>query len=328
MTRLMNNSLSESRGGRSQYRKSDIDSSRECNRDRSRSRDRNRDIHEYRRDVEYDRRRDDFNRVEAQIRLVDPRDMQMGVRVRYGYDDRDRSNRTDNYQAYDDRPRLQERSRDSSRDRNRPPRDMADNKPRANHITKNEITTEKNLVKPPSDPLLKDVDDDPRSTTEGKIVKVRGGGRNTTSFDPKSTLIRPEMRIIVEKKAECINRKLSHDDVVIVPNFLVEEDDWSLYYKLIEEMRQCQSANEHKSEWISWHEGAHLISQNPTGSATYQMIQEKISKYFNIPNSSVGTRFNWYRDSSDWKPYHHDSAAFNPTRGKYKSIECILISFL
>ena len=21
------------------------------------------------------------------------------------------------------------------------------------------------------------------------------------------------------------------------------------------------------------------------------------------------TRFNWYRDSSDWKPYHHDAAA-------------------
>lgn len=26
--------------------------------------------------------------------------------------------------------------------------------------------------------------------------------------------------------------------------------------------------------------------------------------------------FNWYRDSSDWKPFHHDSAAFNPSMAK------------
>ena len=43
------------------------------------------------------------------------------------------------------------------------------------------------------------------------------------------------------------------------------------------------------------------MSHNPASSKTYQMIQEKISKYFNISHKSVGTRFNWYRDSSDWK---------------------------
>ena len=31
---------------------------------------------------------------------------------------------------------------------------------------------------------------------------------------------------------------------------------------------------------------------------------------------SRGTRFNWYRSSDDWKPFHHDSAAFNPHRAK------------
>ena len=42
------------------------------------------------------------------------------------------------------------------------------------------------------------------------------------------------------------------------------------------------------------------------------MIQDKISAYFDIEQKSVGTRFIWYRDSKDWKPFHHDSAAFNP----------------
>jgi hypothetical protein len=167
------------------------------------------------------------------------------------------------------------------------------------------------------DERLAQIDDDPRATESGvKLVKQRGGGRNTASFDPASTLVRPAMRIIVEKDTAHYPRALSHDDVVIVPDFLCKEDDWSLYYQLIDEMRASQAKGEKGAEWISWHEGAHLISKNPAGSAAYQMIQEKIAKYFDIPMTSVGTRFNWYRDSSDWKPYHHDSAAFNPTRGK------------
>lgn len=42
--------------------------------------------------------------------------------------------------------------------------------------------------------------DDPRILNpedKGKAQKKRGAGRNTESFDPKSTLVRPEMRIIV-----------------------------------------------------------------------------------------------------------------------------------
>ncbi len=31
-------------------------------------------------------------------------------------------------------------------------------------------------------------------------------------------------------------------------------------------------------------------------------------------------RFNWYRDGSDWKPFHHDSAAFNPRRAASQNI--------
>ena len=35
---------------------------------------------------------------------------------------------------------------------------------------------------------------------------------------------------------------------------------------------------------------------------------------------SVGTRFNWYTNSADWKPFHHDSAAFNPQRARNQNI--------
>lgn len=31
-------------------------------------------------------------------------------------------------------------------------------------------------------------------------------------------------------------------------------------------------------------------------------------QYFKAAERNRGTRFNWYRDGSDWKPFHHDSA--------------------
>jgi hypothetical protein len=139
---------------------------------------------------------------------------------------------------------------------------------------------------------LNDLVDDPRIGKSGqKHAKARGGGRNTESFDPKSTLVRPDMRIIVGPNRECLDRKIKHDDVVVVPEFFCKEDDWSIYYQLVEEMRAAQAEGLNKSEWISWHEGAHLISMNPTGSPTFAAIQERISKYFGIANKSVGTRY-------------------------------------
>ena len=88
---------------------------------------------------------------------------------------------------------------------------------------------------------LPQIKDDPRQfekpEDKGKAQKQRGAGRNTESFDPKSTLVRPSMRIIVGPNQPQFSRKIKHDDVIIVPEFFCKEDDWSLYYKLIDEMR-------------------------------------------------------------------------------------------
>jgi hypothetical protein len=167
------------------------------------------------------------------------------------------------------------------------------------------------------------VRDDPRKRGDqrrGKAELKRGKGMNTSSFDPKSTLVRPDVRIIVGPKREDFNKKLKHDDVVLVPEFFCSEDDWSIYYKLIDEMRELHQKDEKGSEWISWHEGAHLISKNPKGSPSYQAIIDKMATYYGIEKKSVGTRFNWYTSSDDWKPFHHDSAAFNPERARNQNI--------
>lgn len=162
--------------------------------------------------------------------------------------------------------------------------------------------------------------DDPRIRDGKKLVKIRGAGRNTESFDPKSTIVRPEMRILVQQPTAKIQTVLKHDDVVVVPNFFCAEDDWTIYYKLIEEVRALQESQVRDSDWISWAEGAHLITKNTQGSPTAEMLFKKICDYMDIDPATASTRFNWYRDSSDWKPFHHDSAAFNAERARKQNI--------
>ena len=184
------------------------------------------------------------------------------------------------------------------------------------------------------DPNLPALNDDPRikvikdkNTGTEKIIKQQANknrvGRNSESFDPASTLVRPDLRILVGPNREEYKKsdadEIKHDDIVIVPEFFCKEDDWDIYYKLIEEMRESQREGTQRAEWISWHEGAHLISQNPKGSKLYNEIQAKISRYFGIQNEKVGTRFNWYRDSSDWKPFHvrNSSSLYNYSFSHY-----------
>ena len=158
--------------------------------------------------------------------------------------------------------------------------------------------------------LCPNVAPDPRGEDPQRRMTKKSAGRNTTSFDPESTLVRPALRVqIGSPSAKTYNRfPLKHDDVVIVPELFGPEDDWKLYYKLVEEMTDLQQQNVRGSEWLSWHEGAHLVAKNPSGSKTFQEIIDKLCDYFQIEQKSIGTRFNWYKDSSDWKPFHHDSA--------------------
>jgi hypothetical protein len=144
--------------------------------------------------------------------------------------------------------------------------------------------------------------------------RTSGKGANTLSFDPKTSIQRPDMRIIVGDKADNYGNKLTHDDVVIIKHFFEESN---LYSKLLEELKE-KGINE--SDFIEWHEGSHLITKNPDLSPTFKFIIQKMADYFGIDLSTAGTRFNLYRDNSDWKPLHHDSAAFNKERAKHQNI--------
>ena len=141
--------------------------------------------------------------------------------------------------------------------------------------------------------LCSNVAPDPRGECPERRMTKKSADRNTSSFDPSSTLVRPALRVQVgSPTAKSYNRfPLKHDDVVIVPELFGAEDDWELYYKLVEEMTNLQQQNVRGSEWLSWHEGAHLVAKNPNGSETFQEMIDKLCDYFQIQKKSIGTRF-------------------------------------
>lgn len=40
----------------------------------------------------------------------------------------------------------------------------------------------------------------------------------------------------------------------------------------------------------------------------------------------LATRLNWYRDSKEWKPFHHDAAALKPDKAKTQNLT-VAVSF-
>lgn len=141
--------------------------------------------------------------------------------------------------------------------------------------------------------------------------RTKGSGRNTESFDPSSTLQRPDLRVRIasSRSAAIYCDAIRHDDVIVVPELFGLDTDYTLYHQLVKEMEHLQQQNIDGSQYISWHEGAHYIVKNPKLCPTFHTVVKKLCDYFQIQNpAKIGTRFNYYKDSEDWKPFHHDSA--------------------
>ena len=115
------------------------------------------------------------------------------------------------------------------------------------------------------------------------------------------------------------NKPIHSRDVVVVPNLLCNEDDMTIYNKLLEEIKE--SGVEEKGVWKLWHGDSHLIADDHLNwknkCPTFNHVIERLTKYFNMDVKA--TRFNWYRDSNEWKPYHHDAAAVDPEKAKIQN---------
>ena len=71
-----------------------------------------------------------------------------------------------------------------------------------------------------------------------------------------------------------------------------------------------------------WHGDTHLIADDHTNwkskCPTFNMVIAKLSEYFNLDVKA--TRYNWYKDSTMWKCYHHDAAAIDPKKSQTQNM--------
>lgn len=162
---------------------------------------------------------------------------------------------------------------------------------------------------------------DPRSERHkqqcrGQLSHKTGGSLNTTAGDedPASTLVRPAMRIVVGSPGASCCPPLTSDDVFAVADFACGAGDLTLYRRIVAELCQAEASGVKGCRWASWKDGCHLISKGPEHSPTYCLLLQRIKSYFGIVDDAAYVRFLWYKDGADWKPLHHDTAAFSRKR--------------
>lgn len=146
--------------------------------------------------------------------------------------------------------------------------------------------------------------------------------KNTESFEPQHKAA--DMRVLVgDGSLTNYPRDVYSRDLVIIPNFTNIDN---VYQKLVNEMKDSEVNQD--DLWKLWHGDTHLIADDhlkwKSKCPTFSTVIEKIRRYFSMDIKA--TRFNLYRDSNDWKPFHHDAAAVKPDKAKTQNFT-IGISF-
>ena len=77
-----------------------------------------------------------------------------------------------------------------------------------------------------------------------------------------------------------------------------------------------------KGLWKLWHGDNHLIADDKLNwkkeVPIFNKLMDRISDFFDMEIKA--TRFNCYRDDSDWKPYHFDAAAVKPDKADTQNL--------
>jgi len=139
--------------------------------------------------------------------------------------------------------------------------------------------------------------------------------KNTESFTPSN---KPsDMRIMIADGGDSYPHEYHSSDLFVVKNLF---NDIS-YEGLINELKNC--GVDENELFKLWHGDSHLIADDhikdwKTKCPLFMSVVERMKNYFSIDVKA--TRFNLYRDGSDWKPFHFDAAAIDPKKAKTQNI--------
>lgn len=160
-------------------------------------------------------------------------------------------------------------------------------------------------------------DDNNKNNNKNKHRK-----KNTQSFKPDLT--EPDMRVIIKtdkiNDLSKFNIQMKENDVVILDSYF--KNNTTIYDQLVQEMESCGVPPDEL--WKLWHGDTHFIADDRLAKKmgfdwkekcpTFNMVIESMKEYFDMDVKA--TRFNLYKDNTEWKPYHHDAAAIDDKKAK------------
>jgi len=150
--------------------------------------------------------------------------------------------------------------------------------------------------------------------------------KNTENFNPCHEP--PEMRILCAPPglSRCPRAYSTRDVAVVTDLFVQDVNDYRIYHQLLEEIQK--SGVDERLLWQSWHGDSHLIADDKRQwkkhCPTFAWVVDKLADYFDM--NVQATRLNWYRDTNEWKPFHHDAAAVKPDKARTQNMT-VAVSF-
>ncbi|KAI9906119.1 hypothetical protein PsorP6_013455 [Peronosclerospora sorghi] len=141
--------------------------------------------------------------------------------------------------------------------------------------------------------------------------------KNTECFEPMTKPVDLRITYDLGSKDDKFSTVLTSRDVVLVPNLFSDYKKGELYAKLLHELDNCGIPQEKLLKM--WHgndkiDGTHLIVDDHSSwkakCPTFDLVTDRLKQFFRLDIKS--TRFNWYKDTSQWKPFHFDAAAVKP----------------
>lgn len=139
--------------------------------------------------------------------------------------------------------------------------------------------------------------------------------RNTEDFEPSFEPV--DMRVVIDcNTTDFKSGPITVRDVVSAPMIFTKPGDADLYDRLVREIEACKIPQERLLK--SWHGDSHWIADDTTGwkksCPTFVEVCERMANFFKMDVKA--TRFNWYKDTSEWKPFHHDAAAVKADKAR------------
>lgn len=157
-----------------------------------------------------------------------------------------------------------------------------------------------------------------------KYNKNKRKAKNTESFEPMARPV--DMRIVMDLGHEKLTTNLTERDVLLVPNLFRDFAPGELYQRLQNEIQNCGVPNDQLLKL--WHGDTHYIADDHTkwkeNAPTFAMVLDRIRTFFGMRIQA--TRFNWYKDTSQWKPFHHDQSALRADSAKKQNFT-VAVSF-